>query len=369
MFLISVDMVTFYKICDSLSMNNTLNPHRLSPDELVTTLGAFGSWPKDRSLPHGYFTDTKDVNLAPFYKENGFVVVHNALSTAEVEELKNETTRMARNENGLIADIPTSPASMPDQEVIKQYHCIFNAAQGSEVMYRTMFHPKVLQVLTQVIGPNVKCMQSMLFIKASGKPGQAWHQDEDYIPTRDRSLAGAWIALDDATMENGCLWVLPKSQQRGMLWPQKFHFDERFDCANESYRFPWANEDSLPVEMKAGSIVFFNGYLLHRSLPNRTTSGFRRSLVNHFMSAESFLPWGAGDGETPIATHDDRGVVLVAGEDPYAYKGYTFQTRSMFIRGKDHQSSCAGWTDEKQIALAKKAKEEAEKPELADTVG
>ena len=53
----------------------------------------------------------------------------------------------------------------------------------------------------------------MLFIKSEGKPGQAWHQDEFFIPTRDRSLTAVWIALDDATVENGCLWVLPGSHR------------------------------------------------------------------------------------------------------------------------------------------------------------
>lgn len=48
-------------------------------------------------------------------------------------------------------------------------------------------------------------MQTMLFVKPPGFPGQAWHQDENFIPTRDRSLCGGWIALDDATIENGCL--------------------------------------------------------------------------------------------------------------------------------------------------------------------
>ena len=75
--------------------------------------------------------------------------------------------------------------------------------------------------LTRVIGPDVKAMQSMLFIKAEGKPGQAWHQDEYFIPTRDRSLTAAWIALDDATTENGCLWVLPGSHRRGVIYPDR----------------------------------------------------------------------------------------------------------------------------------------------------
>ena len=163
----------------------------------------------------------------------------------------------------------------------------------------------------------------MLFVKAAGKPGQAWHQDEDYIPTRDRSLCGAWIAMDDATTENGCLWIIPGSHKPGVLWEQEWHGDRRFDCALESVDFPYSDEDAVPVEVKAGAIVFFNGYTLHRSLPNRAQSGYRRALVNHYMSAESFLPWHgprAQDGGG-MAKLDYRDIVMVAGTDPYAYKG------------------------------------------------
>jgi Phytanoyl-CoA dioxygenase (PhyH) len=61
----------------------------------------------------------------------------------------------------------------------------------SELIYGMLAHPVVVDALTQLIGPNVKAMQSMLFIKSEGKPGQAWHQDELFIPTRDRSLTTA----------------------------------------------------------------------------------------------------------------------------------------------------------------------------------
>ena len=105
----------------------------------------------------------------------------------------------------------------------------------------------ITDVLTRVIGPDVKCMQSMLFIKSSGKPGQAWHQDEDFIPTRDRSLAGAWIAIDDAVIDNGCLWILPGSHKPGILWPMYPHNDERYDCTSMSYDFTYRDEDAVPV--------------------------------------------------------------------------------------------------------------------------
>ena len=95
-----------------------------------------------------------------------------------------------------------------------------------------------MQVLTKLIGPNVKSMQSMYFVKSAGKPGQAWHQDEQYIPTRDRSLTGAFIAIDDADVENGCLWMHPGSHRAGVLHRMAAHEDPRFDPSGEAQDFP-----------------------------------------------------------------------------------------------------------------------------------
>lgn len=254
-----------------------------------------------------------------FWRDNGFWVEPDALSPEQVEELRQDTVAICRGDHGEIAGWNGPHHDETPEQILKQYLCIHFPHKISSVMHRYLSHPSIVEVLTDVIGPNVKCMQSMLFIKASGKPGQAWHQDEDYIPTRDRSLAGAWIALDDATVENGCLWVLPGSHKPGVLWPQKFTQDRRFDCAHESYEFPYSEADEVPVEVKAGSIVFFNGYLLHRSLPNHS-AGYRRALVNHYMSAESLLPWQDAEADVSVGTRDYRDIVMVAGKDAYPWK-------------------------------------------------
>ena len=309
-------------------MTLALAPSLLERAEALQ-LAPFESWP-EKGLPEGYFAlgDTTRA-VAFFFNENGFVVPRPRGLPAEVEtRADKETARLCRNEKGGIAGIEPSPAGDSDEDVMRRVLCVHFPHKLSPLMSKVLGHDATVDLLTKAIGPNVKCMQSMLFVKASGKPGQAWHQDEDYIPTRDRSLAGAWIALDDATVLNGCLWVLPGSHCPGVLWPQKEHDDEyheKFDCAHESYDFPWRNEDSVPVEVKAGSIVFFNGYLLHRSLPNRATSGFRRSLVNHYMSASSLLPVASrGDFATGlVGMADYRDIVMVAGTDPYAWKGTT----------------------------------------------
>jgi ectoine hydroxylase-related dioxygenase (phytanoyl-CoA dioxygenase family) len=256
-----------------------------------------------------------------FYQENGFLIVPNALSTTEIAELRDEATRVCRGDLGEIRGLIPAEPDEADDDVLRRYLCIHFPHKLSPVMFNYLGHPTIVEVLTAVIGPNVKCMQSMLFIKASGKPGQAWHQDEYFIPTRDRTLAGAWIAMDDATVENGCLWVIPGSHKHGIIWPQHEHNDRRFDCTGEAINFPYTDDDSIPVEVGAGAIVFFNGYLLHRSLPNRAKSGYRRVLVNHYMSAESLLPWRPPKEGEHMAIADYRDIVMIAGKDPYAYKG------------------------------------------------
>jgi phytanoyl-CoA hydroxylase len=71
----------------------------------------------------------------------------------------------------------------------------------------------------------------------------------------------------------------------------------------------------------AGAVVVFNGYLPLRSLPNSGRHGLRRALVNHYMSAASLLPWFPPPAGVTMGRADHRDIVLVAGTDPYAYKG------------------------------------------------
>jgi hypothetical protein len=88
-------------------------------------------------------------------------------------------------------------------------------------------------------------------------------------------------------------------------------------------------DKAIPVEVKSGSVVFFNGYTLHSSLRNKTSDCFRTALVNHYMSAESMLPWDQDGKLQP--TEDLRDIVMIAGEDPYAWKG-TVDVNKPYLR-------------------------------------
>ena len=243
------------------------------------------------------------------YQENGYLVVEGLVSPEETSEIKAEATRLCRGEFDVPGVVPVAEGET-DEEALSRYLCIHHPHKVSPLMESSALHPKVADVLTQLIGPNVKCMQTMLFIKPPGFPGQAYHQDERYIPTEDHSLTGAWIALDDATLENGCLWVIPGTHKDN-IYPWAQHNNPEYDFADEAQNIP--REREIPVEVKAGSVVFFNGFLLHSSRKNRSQV-YRRVLVSHYMSAESVLNW--------LGLEDCRDILLVAGTDPHAHKGY-----------------------------------------------
>lgn len=299
-----------------------------------------------RSTTDLVFFDHAGPELAAYFATNGFALLRDALSPDEVDEINAEAVRICRGDYGQItygyndgSDTgPALAADASDEDVLRQYLCIHYPHKLSPAAERALHAPKVVDALVSVIGPNVKAMQSMLFVKSEGKPGQAWHQDEFFIPTRDRSLTAAWIALDDATIENGCLWVLPGSHRRGVIYPARAQDDPRFDCTTEAYDFPYRDTDAVPVEIPAGTALLFNGYLLHRSLENSGKHGYRRALANHYMSAESLLPWEPPGPDAHMGIADFRDIVLVAGEDPYAYKG-TADLRHAYSR-PDKDGGC-----------------------------
>ena len=150
------------------------------------------------------------VNQADFYAEHGYLVVDNLLSADEIAELEADLVRLARGAYPTKSLKPV-PSDLSDKEALRRILCIHMPHFVSPVIHRYTTHSGLADVLGQIVGAHlpgghwnggVKCMQSMFFAKPPGKPGQAWHQDECFIPTRDRSLCGAWIAIDD--------FVIPK---------------------------------------------------------------------------------------------------------------------------------------------------------------
>lgn len=270
-------------------------------------------------------TAQTQATLATRFVEDGYIVVPDLVSPDDLSRIVDDAQRF------ISGSYPVS--NLPDNGDVLAVHF---PHWVSPVAMDMVQHDGVIGVLSQITGAHLpqwdgatKCMQSMLFFKPPGLQGQAWHQDERFIPNRDRSLVGAWIAVDDANIDNGCLWVLPGSHRTGQLWPTRDHGKpELFDPTDESFGFD--DEAAIPVEVSAGSVVFFNGYLVHRSLPNRSTRR-RMALVNHYMNAWSPLPWMMEQG-IDVGTTDYRTIVSTSGTDPYAWRGVSDPPLQTFVR-------------------------------------
>lgn len=281
---------------------------------------------QENHLIHGRKITTANIS---FYREYGYLVATGLFSTTEIAELKADTAKIFKGHYGVIEGMLPVGESESDNDIMKKYVAIHFPHKISPVIKKYLAHQPVVGVLEQIVSPNIKCMQSMLFVKGPGKAGQAWHQDEFYIPTRDKSLTGVWIAIDDATVENGCLWVIPGSHQPGYIMSRIANHSDEYADVDTIDVSGYISGSIIPLEAKKGDVVFFNGYLLHSSLRNKTANNFRTALVTHYMSAESMLPWDQ-DGKFPL-TEDLRDIVMVAGKDPYAHKA-TVEMNHPYLR-------------------------------------
>lgn len=253
------------------------------------------------------------------YRRDGFLVVRDLFARDDMAALLAESAAVCRGARGAVEGLEPADADLPDAAIMARTMVCVMVHKLPSLFARMIADPRLARVLTALIGPNVKAVHSQLFFKHAGMPGNAWHQDELFLPTRDRSLVTAWIALEDATIANGCLKLLPGSHRPSVLWPMRRHNDPELDRAEEAYGFPQDPRDAVPVELAAGSVVFFDGYLLHSSYMNRTPDGFRRALLYVYCNADS--PFAFDPTSYQPAAGDYRDIVMVAGEDPYAWKG------------------------------------------------
>jgi phytanoyl-CoA hydroxylase len=117
-----------------------------------------------------------------------------------------------------------------------------------------------------------------------------WHQDASFLMTQPQSVVGFWWALEDANRDNGCLWF---ANQRGPLRERYVRRGDGF-VTEALDATPWPSGDEIhPVEVKAGTLVVFDGLLPHASAPNRSAQS-RLAYSLHIVSglaAWSPLNW------------------------------------------------------------------------------
>jgi len=251
-----------------------------------------------------------DEHTLETYRDRGFIVFENALSTEEVAPAREALSRIVRdytetpdafevsgNTSGKSSQAGTvfrdresrmffqlergiEYRDMSAEEIeghIRKYMWFEDAAAIFQSIYRD--HPRIQGVVRSILGDDVKLYQSMALVKPPhigiDKP---WHQDNAYFAVENLDeVLGTWIALDDATVENGCMHFIPGGHRRG---PLKHH--HTYDCEILPDRIDPA--DAVAVELKAGGMIVFHGNIPHYTPPN-TSGARRRALQYHYRTA------------------------------------------------------------------------------------
>ena len=142
---------------------------------------------------------------------------------------------------------------------------------------------RVLDEVARLLGAEeLDVFLSQFIFKNPGAYGQPWHQDSWYFPFEPDHQLGVWLAVTEATLENGCLWVLPGSHRE----PVHEHVPDSRPDSQYGYVEIVDHDMSgaVPVLMSPGDLLLFDSHLMHRSTDNES-SGIRAAMVWHYSPA------------------------------------------------------------------------------------
>lgn len=153
---------------------------------------------------------------------------------------------------------------------------------------RTMCeHPKILDAVEQFIGPNIVLFSTHIISKAKGDGLEVpWHQDGNYWPLDPMNVITLWLAIDPSTPENGCMKVIPNTNERGPI--------DHLQAENPETKVlhealpPDLIDESKAVDcvLQRGGASFHAPYTFHGSRPN-TSDKRRCGFTMRFMPAET----------------------------------------------------------------------------------
>ncbi len=167
-----------------------------------------------------------------------------------------------------------------DAEGVSDVRKITRVAVGDALFRDLVMTPSVVGTMQQLMSPNLKLFRADVLMKPP-QVGSAkgMHQDSAYWPIEPMDLWSCWMPFDPATLENGCMVVIPGSHKRGVL-PHEAVTDD-YVIPEQHYRV----EDTITVPMDPGDGLFFHSLLLHGTAEN-TSSMPRRAITISYMAAE-----------------------------------------------------------------------------------
>ena len=179
--------------------------------------------------------------------------------------------------------------------------------------------PEVLDMVEQVVGPDFALWNSSFFAKpAENGYATPWHQDGEYWPIRPLATCTVWIAVDDATPENGCLRFIRGSHRSRRLLSHRTNSSPDLTLNQELVDSEYDEAQAVDLVLEAGRVSLHDVFLAHGSAANRSPRP-RRGMTLRYMPTTSVFERAAARrlaDEKGIMDHTERTLFLMRGGDP-----------------------------------------------------
>lgn len=220
------------------------------------------------------------------YRSSGFLVIENFLSEDELEQWRKSVTAAVKERAGI--KIPGKEIRIGEADGInedadyfgKVFDQLLNLWQTNEDVKEIMLDERLGKMASQLAGVDgIRIWHDQALIKRPWANPTAWHLDTPFWSFSDRNAISIWVALDNATLENGCLFFIPGSHKQTNF--DKITIGRNMDGLFDIYP---QLKSTMPIAapMKAGSCSFHNGLTVHGANANMT-SGFRRAMTCAYM--------------------------------------------------------------------------------------
>jgi phytanoyl-CoA hydroxylase len=218
------------------------------------------------------------------YRRDGFLVIENFLSPDELDFWRTALDEAVKKRGG---------NKMPDRKEVygkgddsdKSYYDnvfdqMINLWQDNEKIKQIILDERLGKMAAELAGVDgIRIWHDQALIKKPWANPTSWHLDTPYWSFSDRRAISIWVALDDATYENGCLFFIPESYQKTTF--ENPGIGKNMGAIFTTYP-EFKTHKSVAAPMKAGSCSFHNGLTIHGAHANMTP-GFRRAMTCAYM--------------------------------------------------------------------------------------
>jgi ectoine hydroxylase-related dioxygenase (phytanoyl-CoA dioxygenase family) len=219
--------------------------------------------------------------LVQQFRQEGYTLVSGLFTPAEIEQYKAHYMQLW--EEGTFSDYKDRRFQQ-EGDPLKKYPRMMHPHRRDQLSLNWLLEPRLRTWLTAILGREPYAVQTMFYFKPPTARGQALHQDQYYLRVQPGTCVAAWMAIDPCDEENGCLQIVPGSQDLPVLCTVEADHSASF--SEVTVPVP-AGMAAKPVIMAAGDVLFFNGQLIHGSYPNTSRDRFRRSLIAHYVVGEA----------------------------------------------------------------------------------